>query len=270
MFTDPTPGSEPPAFRLETPAYTGGPRKTLRDFGWLLRAELFLLRETWFWYFVQSSFVSVSYFVFLWLLVGRQPQADLVYLVVGSLVMGLSFGGMLSLGQHLGYLKEMSAFDYYAALPISKAAFVAAITTRGTLLALPSAVVTALLAALVFGVSLSLLAVPILLLSAYAMAGLGAVIGFWSPSAQVASLLTQVLQTVIIFFAPVYFPPEVLPDFLRVIAQIWPTTHAATALHATITGVTGAVLYASVALLLVFCLVSLVLIPLRLDWRGRG
>lgn len=258
-----------PAFRLEAPAHASGPLKALRDFAWLLRAELFVLRETWFWYFVQSSFVSVSYFVFLWLLVGRQAQADVSYLVVGSLVMGLSFGGMLSLGQHLGFLKEVSAFDYYAALPISKAAFVAAVTTRGTLLALPAAAVTALLAAAFFGVSLPPVAVPILLLSAYAMSGFGAVIGFWSPSAQVASLLTQILQTVIVFFAPVYYPPAALPDPLRVVAHLWPTTHAATALHAAISGHTGPALYAPVLVLAAFCAVSLVLIPLRLDWRAR-
>jgi len=256
------------AFRPETPTYTFGFLKTARDFLWLLRGELFLLRETWYWYLVHSSFVSVSYLAFLWLLVGRQGLVDVTHLVVGSLVAGLSLGGMLSLGQHLGLLKERNAFDYYAALPISKAAFVAAATTRGTLLALPSNVVVAVLSAVFFNVSLPLTTIPILLLSAYAMTGLGAVIGFWSPSAQVASLLTQILQTVIVFFAPVYYPPEVLPEFLRMTSYLWPTTHAATAIRAAITGDTAAV-YTSVAVLAGFCLVSLVLVPMRLDWRAR-
>ncbi len=184
----PADAQELSTFRPETPAYMSGPLKTARDFLWLLRGELFLLRESWYWYFVHSSFVSVSYFLFLWLLMGRQGQVDVTHLVVGSLVTGLSLGGMLSLGQHLGLLKELNAFDYYAALPISKAAFVAAVTTRGTLLALPSNVVVAVLATLFFDVSLPPATIPILLLSAYAMAGFGAVIGFWSPSAQVASL----------------------------------------------------------------------------------
>lgn len=257
-----------PAFQPEPPTYTFGLLKTARDFLWLLRGELFLLRETWYWYLVHSSFVSVSYLVFLWLLVGRAGTSDVTYLVVGSLVTGLSLGGMLSLGQDLGFLKEVNAFDYYAALPISKAAFVAAVTTRGTLLALPSNVVVAILSMLFFNVSLPLVTIPILLLSAYAMAGVGAVIGFWSPSAQVASLLTQILQTVIIFFAPVYYPPEVLPKFLRVIAYLWPTTYSATAINAAISGDAAGV-YRSVVVLAGFCLVSLVLVPMRLDWRGR-
>lgn len=255
-------------FRPETPAYTSGPLKTARDFLWLLRGELFLLRETWYWYLVHSSFVPISYFLFLWLVVGRQGRVDVTHLVVGSMVTGLSLGGMLSLGQHLGVLKERHAFDYYAALPTSKAAFVAAVTTRGTLLALPSNVVVAVLAMSFFDVRLPPATIPILLLSAYAMAGFGAVIGFWSPSAQVASLLTQILQTVIIFFAPVYYPAAVLPVFLRIIAFLWPTTHAATAIRAAILGDTAA-MYQSVAVLVGFCLVSLVLVPMKLDWRGK-
>ncbi|MGC9075554.1 MAG: ABC transporter permease [Candidatus Bipolaricaulaceae bacterium] len=254
-------------FRLETPIYTSGPLKTARDFLWLLRAELFLLREAWYWYLVHSSFVSVSYFLFLWLVVGRQGEVDVTHLVVGSMVTGLSLGGMLSLGQHLGGLKERHAFDYYAALPISKAAFVAAVTTRGTLLALPSNVVVAVLSTLFFGVSLPPVTIPILLLSAYAMAGFGAVIGFWSPSAQVASLVTQILQTVIIFFAPIYYSPEVLPRFLQITSYLWPTTYAATAVRAAISG--DPTVYRSIAVLAGFCLMSLVLVPMKLDWRGK-
>lgn len=245
------------------------PAKTLRDFFWLLRAELFVLREEWFWYLLQASFVSLSYLAFLWFLIGPQAPSAAENLIVGSLVMSLSFAGMLSLGQHIGYLKELQAFDYYAALPLSKGAFIAALTTRGMLLSLPATLLIGFLAVVFFHVPFTGLSVLILFLSAYAMAGFGALIGFYSPTAQVASLLTQILQTLIIFFAPVYYPPSVLPEGLRLLAYLWPTTHAALALKGSLGGELNPSSLVSLFVLVLFCLVSLVLIPLRLDWRGR-
>ncbi len=257
-----------PTLPSELPLPTGLV-KTLCDFFWLLRAELFVLREEWFWYLLQASFVSLSYLAFLWFLIGPQAPFAVENLIVGSLVMSLSFAGMLSLGQHIGYLKELQAFDYYAALPLSKGAFIAALTTRGMLLSLPATLLIGFLAVAFFQVQFTGLSVLVLFLSAYAMAGFGAVIGFYSPTAQVASLLTQILQTVIIFFAPVYYPPSVLPEPLRLLAYLWPTTHSALALKGSLGGELHPSTLVSISVLVLFCLVSLVLIPLRLDWRGR-
>jgi ABC-2 type transport system permease protein len=255
--------------RVNARGRTSSRAKPLRDFAWLLWSELFVLREQWFWYVVQASFVPVSYLFFLWLLVGREDPRRMAFFVTGSLVMSLSFGGLISLGQHLGSLKAYHAFDYYAALPISKAAFVAAIATRGMLLALPSTLVVLALGHAVFGLPVPALGLAVLLLSAYAMAGFGAVIGFWSPSAQVASLATQVLQTIIIFFGPIYYPLESLPQPLQWIARLWPTTYAAEAVRGAMGGVPAEQLWLPIAALTGFVGLSLVLVPMKLEWRTR-
>jgi ABC-2 type transport system permease protein len=246
-----------------------GPLKHVRDFWWLLRSDLFLLREEWFWYFVQASFVPVTYLFFLWLLAGRHNPAAMTFVVTGSLVMSLSFGGMISLGQHLGMLKNNNAFEYYATLPIAKAVFLAAITTRGMLLTLPSTIVVLALGHLVFGIGVSALGLIVLVLSAYALAGFGAIIGFWSPTAQVASLATQVLGNLIIFFGPIFYPLAILPRPLQWIAHLWPTTYAAEALRDAVQGAPPARLALPLAVLVGFVCLSLVLVPLKLDWRGR-
>ncbi len=137
------------------------------------------------------------------------------------------------------------------------------------LLSLPATLLIGFLAVVFFQVQFTGLSVLVLFLSAYAMAGFGALIGFYSPTAQVASLLTQILQTVIIFFAPVYYPPSVLPEGLRLLAYLWPTTHAALALKGSLGGEPYPSSLVSIFVLVMFCLASLVLIPLRLDWRGR-
>lgn len=247
---------------------TGG-SKQVRDFAWLLRSQLTLLREAWYWYLVQASFVPVSYVLFLWLLTRAHNAQAMDFLITGSVVMSLSFAGMLSLGQNLGYLKDYYAFEYYATLPISKIVFIAALATRGMLLALPSAVIVLVLGAVAFGLRVPLLAVPILLLSAYALSGVGAFIGFWSPTGQVASLVTQILQTIIIFFAPIYYPLAALPGPFRLTAFLFPTTYAAQALRGAVSGQALLSFWPSIAVLAGFALVSLVLVPLRLDWRGR-
>lgn len=246
-----------------------GPIKYLRDFVWLLRSELFLLREQWFWYFFQASFVPVSYLFFLWLLAGRRNPESMAFFVTGSLVMSLSFGGLISLGQNLGMLKNNNAFEYYAALPISRAVFIAAVATRGMLLSLPSAAFVLALGHFVFGLPVPPLGILVLLLSAYAMAGFGAIIGFWSPTGQVASLVTQILQTVIVFFGPIYYPINSLPAPLQWIAHLWPTTYAARAFRAAMRGDTLGQMWISLAVLAGFVMLSLVLVPMKLEWRGR-
>jgi ABC-2 type transport system permease protein len=243
--------------------------KPWRDFFWLLRSELFVLREQWFWYVIQASFVPVSYLFFLWFLVGRDNPDSMTYFVTGSLVMSLSFGGLISLGQHLGSLKAYNAFEYYASLPVSKAVFIAAIATRGTLLSLPSTVVVLVLGNVAYDIPVTAAGLVVLLLAAYAMVGFGAVIGFWSPSAEVASLATQVLQTVVIFFGPIYFSLDALPAPLRWVAHLWPTTYAAQALRGTVRGEPLSDILLPTLVLIGFIVVSLVLVPMKLDWRSR-
>ena len=176
---------------------------------------------------------------------------------------------MLSLGQHLGALKDQHAYEYYATLPVSRAAFIAAVTTRGVLLSLPSLLVVMACSHFAYGFAVGPPAVAVLVLSAYAMSGLGAVIGFWSPNGRAASLATQVLQTVITLLAPIFVPLEDLPPALRAVSLVWPTTHAALALRATMAGGALADAAPSVAVLVTYAVVSLVLVPLKLHWRSR-
>lgn len=144
---------------------------------------------------------------------------------------------------------------------------VAAITTRGLLLALPSALAVAALGRLAFGLMLRPSGLLALVASAYASAGLGAVIGFWCPSGRVANLATQILQNLVIFFAPVYLAPEALPVWLRAVSQVWLTTHVAAALRLAMSGGDGDGYWAAMGVLL--ATVSVALVPRESEWRSR-
>lgn len=231
----------------------------------LLLGELLSLRLEWFWYFIQVAFVPVVYMVFVSFI---REGAEL-FAVTGSLVTTVSLSAMLSLGQHLGSLKETRAHEYYATLPVSRTAFVAAIATRGVLLSLPAVVVVATLGRLLLGIKLNVAVVPVLLLGAYAMSGLGAFIGFWSPTSRVASLLTQIVQNIIIFFAPVYLPSERLPIALKFTSKLVPTTYVANAVRSVVAGMPLRDIWSDMAILLACAVISLALVPLRLNWRQR-
>lgn len=236
-------------------------------FGILLLGELFSLRVNWYWYIVQVSFVPLSFLFFLNFL---WPQSDAsFYAITGSLVMTMSMSAMLSLGQHVGALKNQDAYEHYAALPISVRVFALAIATRGVILSLPALSIVGFVSSTALGFSLTPLSVLILLLGAYAMSGLGTIIGFWSPKGNTASLVTQIAQNLIILFAPVYFPIDRLPKFLQVTSALLPTTYAASGLRAAMQGAPLTEFLTEVLVLLGFAVISLVVVPLGIHWRQR-
>jgi ABC-2 type transport system permease protein len=243
--------------------------KHLRNFWWLLRSQLFELRLAWFWYLIQMAFVPLSFLAFLWLFLGQKQPEAMLFIVTGSLVMNISLGAMLSLGQEIGWLKDENAYEYYASLPISRGVFLTALATRGVLLSLPSTFMVFAIGALSFGLAFNVTALFVLIMNAYAMMGLGAFIGFWSPSGRVANLVTQIVQPLIVFFAPVYITWEQLPVPLQVTARFLPTTYAAEALRKAVTGASLFQLWPEVLVLLGFTVISLYLVTFKLDWRAR-
>ncbi len=243
--------------------------KHICDFWWLLRSQLFSLRLAWFWYLVQMTFVPLSFLAFLWFFVGQAQPEVMLFVLTGSLIMNISLGAMLSLGQHIGWLKEQNAYEYYASLPISKTVFLAALVTRGVLLSMPSAFLLFAMGVLFFDLFPNAGALLVLVLNAYAMSGLGAFIGFWSPTGQVANLATQIVQPLIVLFAPVYLPLEQLPLPLQVTSHFLPTSYAARALREALTGASLLELWPEILILASFTVISLVLVPYKLDWRAK-
>ena len=139
---------------------------------------------------------------------------------------------MVSQGQ-IGRLRYQNAFEYYAVLPISKAIFIAALTARGF------ATLALLIMLLIGGIALDLWLPPVALLiylGGFTMAGIGAFIGFWSPTGEIAIIASQAVSPFFIFLAPVFFPLEHLPDPLQVVARFIPTTYIAETPRAAIAG----------------------------------
>lgn len=248
-------------------------QKQLRDLVWLLRGELYSLRLSWFWYLFHMALSPLLYMFLLYLFGGRGRPEVTLFVVSGSLAQGLTTASMLTLGQNIGSLKDQHAFEYYATLPISRVTFLLATATRAVLFSLPSFLTILCVGTLTLQlpIRLSLLILPVVLLAGYCLAGLGAFIGFYSPTGQVASLATQVLTGLMVSLAPVYLAMEQLPGFLRTTAHFIPTTYVASALRAVLSGQVGPRTWLDLGVLAAVTLVSMWLVARKLDWRaGQG
>ena len=114
-----------------------------------------------------------------------------------------------------------------------------------------------------FNVSLILVVV----ISGYSLSAVGAFIGMYARDSSQASLLTQIIQPIMIYLFPVFYPINVLPTFLRWISYISPTTYVSSALRKSFIGEFDSI---SLIILSIFCLLSIILVEKKFDWRGYG
>ena len=80
------------------------------------------------------------------------------------------------------------------------------------------------------------LLVVVILLTILCLCGLGVVVATCARSFSQGSLLTDTLGAGLIFLAPVYYAPEMMPRAVRLFAQLLPTTFAARAVQTTLAG----------------------------------
>ena len=80
------------------------------------------------------------------------------------------------------------------------------------------------------------LLILVILLTIVCLCGLGVIIAARARSFSQGSLLTDTLGAGLIFLAPVYYAPEMMPRAVRLFAQLLPTTFAARAVQTTLAG----------------------------------
>jgi len=249
----------------------GALAKPLVDFWFLFLGQAFEIRTRWFWFIFQMTFVPVSFLLFLWLLIGRDDPAAMLYVITGNVTQGIAMSGMLSLGQEIGGMKDAQTFEFFASLPVSKLGFISAMLFRATVFTIPASVLVFVVGSLFFDLSfqfhpLLLLLIP---LGGLSLSGLGALVGFYSPNGKVAGLATQVLNPIIVFLAPVFIAREALPPLLDTTSSFIPTTYLAEALRDCVTGTVGPQTYLAILVLGGFAIVSLWLVAAKVDWRAR-
>lgn len=235
----------------------------------LLTMELKSLRQSWYWCLGMAALYPLS--VIFFLKFNGQASNGGVQAIAGSIVFALVLNTTLGLGQEISVLRETSSMDFYATLPITKVQFILAILARSILLAVPAVLVVLFLGSLILHaqIQFSLWLFPILLLSCLALAGWGALIGFYSPSARFANFFTQALYMLVAFVSPVMLPSESLPKALKIASYALPTTYAVDALRQVFSSQFGPSFFFNLIILTVFSWFALYVMTFRLEWRAR-
>jgi len=234
----------------------------------LIKAEMLSLRLNWQWSLFIVLVAPLSMLYFLYLLIGQTTPEYMTYVVSGNVIMSLVTGTMLTLGQELGFLKDVRGFDYYASLPLYKSQLIMAYLVRATVITLPSILILIIIGKAIFDVQITIhfSFFIIVFLSGMSLAGLGACIGIYSRNSSNASIITQILQPLIVYCAPVFIPLESMPNYMRVASIFIPTTYVASALRNSFIGVFD---WQSIMILAAFCGFSMYLVEYRIDWRQK-
>jgi len=168
------------------------------------------------------------------------PQSRLRFLA-GSIVFSLSLTSISWLGYLLLENRFTGRLKLFATLPLAPSSYVFGVL----LFAIAQAAVsttTLLVVGRALGVKVSpnfpLLIVAIVL-TILCLCGLGVVVAARARSFSQGSLLTDTLGAGLIFLAPVFYAPEMMPSAVRAFAQLLPTTFAARAVQTALAGGPG-------------------------------
>lgn len=157
------------------------------------------------------------------------------FLVPGLLGMGLMGGGLWGLGFVTVDLRIRKLLKRFLATPMRKSDFLAALMLSRLFFMIPEVLVLLLFAYLAFGVTIagSLVAVALLiLLGAFAFAGIGLLVASRARTLEAVSGLMNLVMLPMWVFSGVFFSSERFPDAIQWFIQILPLTALNNALRA--------------------------------------
>ncbi|MEU9663455.1 ABC transporter ATP-binding protein/permease [Streptomyces chartreusis] len=261
------------------PAPARVPRRTLgarlatfgTSFKYLWFEHMLIVRTSWHVHMVFGIFMPLTMvFGFSRIGSGLTDQSSLLYIASGSGVFSIAALGTTAIAQRIGAIKAEGSMMYYASLPISKVAFVTAFVAARLLLIAPGLVTSLLAVEVLYDIKLTLS--PTLLfvypLTALPLAALGLVIGSLIDKIELISIVTYMLNFLLLLGAPLLIPLESLPVALRVISYVMPTSYGADAIRHSVTGDIDGTFALDVAVLAVASVASLWIADRALRWRA--
>src|SRR5437762_7191566 len=166
------------------------------------------------------------------------PEQSRLRFLAGSIVFSLSMTSISWLGYLLLENRFTGRLKLFATLPLAPSSYVFGILVFAIAQAAVSTT-TLLLVGRALRVQMRPnfpLLIVVILLTILCLCGLGVVIAACARSFSQGSLLTDTLGAGLIFLAPIYYAPEMMPPSLRLFAQLLPTTFAARGIQTTLAG----------------------------------
>jgi ABC-2 type transport system permease protein len=148
--------------------------------------------------------------------------------------------GLVLVPQVVALSRTQGTYDYIWSLPVSRMVYVAADATVWILVSLPGVILSVILGATYydFGLHVTPLVIPAVLLIAIAGVFVGYTIAHGAPKPQMAQLATQVIVFGIMIFSPIMYPIDQLPGWLAAVHRVLPVKYMADLSRGTLTDLT--------------------------------
>jgi ABC-type multidrug transport system permease subunit len=252
--------------RSDTQSYApAGGIKFLKDVGTIFEIKFLFFLRAWYWYVIGSLVFPIGMFYFARALAPDTEEA-IRRAMTGTIIFGASMLTTNMLAQQLIQDRFLGRLKLIITMPVSRGAYAFGILVFGSMLT-ASTVAVLLAVAMTAGVSFSItwVFVPTVVAVLLALAGITLWIASYAPSAEVGSVMSNLLGILLTFISPVYFPAEQAPFIMRMFGWVSPFRYAADAMMKSFSGQTD--VWAEKAILAAFALASMSLGVWRLRWR---
>jgi len=152
------------------------------------------------------------------------------YMMSGVLAISITFSGLMALIINFGYFRKENVLKRFLATPFKGSIFMFASVLNTLLVSASSIVIILLVSRFAFKVDFSIMWVEMIVNYISSMTLMMAVGGlfllvFREPNA--AMNVANVFSTIMMFVAGVYFPIQLMPDWLQTVAKFFPMTYVA-------------------------------------------
>ena len=159
------------------------------------------------------------------------------YLTTGAPTIILLTVGLVLVPQIIAQARTEGTFDYIWSLPVPRMVHVAADATNMFGTTLPGIILAVVLGAFRFdfGLDVSPLIIPAVILISMCGTFVGYSMAFAVPKPMMVQVLTQIIIFIVMLFSPVSFPAERLPEWMQAIHRVFPIQYMADLMRGTLT-----------------------------------
>ena len=193
------------------------------------------------------------------------------FMIPGILAMTIMFAGLMGYAQEIATYREKGILRRIKVSPISLPTFLASGMTTVLILALVQAVLLLLVGVLVFGVNIGgnyFYIAILVLIGATSFLALGFMISSLAGTAKSATLAATAVAMPMMFLAGIFFPLDMVPGWLAVIARCLPLYYFAEALREVmIHGASLAAVWLEILVMVVFGIVCFLISVKFFRWE---
>ncbi len=212
-------------------------RRLVRDYGLMLKWQALSNKPILPLNLIVQMMIAVGFIVGIGFFYPQISPSTAKYLTTGAPTISLLMVGLVLVPQVVALSRTQGTFDYIWSLPVPRMVYVAADATIWVLVSLPGVILSVVLGSLYyhFGLRLTPLVIPAVLLIAIAGVFVGYTIAHGAPRPQMAQIATQVIVFGIMIFSPIMYPMEQLPAWLAAVHRVLPVKYMADLSRGTLT-----------------------------------